>query len=116
MEMHIFSGHAQLPNGSDLYESMKFLSVLMTVDMDTGTIIKSTVPLYCPLHSEFVENIMNGKSLDDDLDKIFKEIDKKIHTQTRRALITAIQTLHNRYIIVKGSYIKEKENKQQTQI
>lgn len=100
METHIFSGHAQLPNGSDLYESMKYLSVIMEVDIDTGKILRSTIPLYCPLHSEFVESIMNGKYLDKDLDKIFKEIERTVHTQTRRALITAIQTLHNRYIIV----------------
>ncbi|NTV88935.1 MAG: DUF3870 domain-containing protein [Clostridiales bacterium] len=107
MGKHIFSGHAQLPNGSDLYESMKYLSVLMVVEMETGTILQSTIPLYCPMHSEFVSEILNGKSLDTDLEQIFKDIEKTVHTQTRRALITAIQTLHNRYIIVKNNHAKE---------
>jgi len=108
MERHIFSGQAQLPNGSDLYESMKFITIIMEVDIETGTVLNSTVPLYCPLHSKFIENIVNGKSLDTDLDKILKEIERTVHTQTRRALINAIQTLHNRYMVVKSNYNKDK--------
>lgn len=101
MRKHIFAGHAQLPNGTDVYESYKFISVLMIVDIDTGTILDSDISIYNPMHKNFIVEILKGKSLDTDLEKIFKEIERTVHTPTRRALINAIQTLHNRYIIVK---------------
>lgn len=106
MKKHIFSGHAQLPCGSDLYESSKFISVVMTVDMETGTILQSSVPLYCKIHNDFVTEIINGKSLEKDLNLIIKQIEKTVHTHTRRALVTAIQALAKRYMIEKNKYNK----------
>jgi hypothetical protein len=106
MDKHLFSGHAQLPNGTDLYESYKYLSVVMVIDIDTGTILESQIPPFCSLSSNFVSEIFNGRCIDTDLEDIFKQIEQTVHTATRRALITAVQTLHNRYIIVKNNKLK----------
>jgi hypothetical protein len=102
MNKQIFAGHSQLPSGTDLYERGKYISVLMVIDVDTGEIIESGVPLYCSMHSDFVSSIVNGRHIESELEQILLDIETKVHTQTRRALITAIQALVNRYSVVKG--------------
>lgn len=101
MNKYFFAGQAQMPEGSDVYEHYKILSILMTVDMDTGNVLNCVVPIYCDIHNEFLSEIVKGKSLDTDFSFMIEQIEKKIHTQTKRALITALQVLHNRYSIVK---------------
>ena len=107
MEKHIFAGHAQLPGGSDVHEEYKFLSVHMVVDIELGIIHDSTISVYNKMHSEFVAEIFKDKSLEYDLDKILMQIERTVHTPTRRALITAIQVLHNRYSDVRKKYLSD---------
>ncbi|MCR4443357.1 MAG: DUF3870 domain-containing protein [Peptococcaceae bacterium] len=106
MNKHFFAGQAQMPAGTDVYEHYKYLSILMTVDMDTGKILNCIVPIYCEIHNEFLSEIMVGKSLDTDFGSIIKQIEKTVHTQTKRSLITALQVLYNRYRIVKKRIAK----------
>jgi len=101
LNKYFFAGQAQMPAGTDVYEQYKYLTILMTVDMDTGRILNCTVPIYCQIHNEFLSEIMVGKSLDSDFKAIVEQIEKTVHTQTRRSLITALQVLYNRYCIVK---------------
>jgi len=112
MEIHFFSGHAQLPSGYDLYETTKFVSVIMSIDIETGKILEAHVPIYHKMHDDFFCELVTGKSMETDLEYILKEIEYRFHTPSKRALITAIQTLHNRYIIVREKYLKSKSEKQ----
>lgn len=107
MEKHIFAGHAQLPGGSDVHEEYKFLSIHMVVDIEIGIILDSAISIYNKMHSDFVAEILRDKSLDYDLDKILMQIERTVHTPTRRALITAIQVLHNRYSDVRKKYLTD---------
>jgi len=101
--INIFSGHAHLPTGSDLYENYKYVSIIMTVDMDTGMILECDVPVYCELSGIFVTEIIKGNSLEDGIDDIVKQIDKRVHMLSKRALINALQVIHNRYSILKDA-------------
>lgn len=101
MNKYFFAGQAQMPAGTDVYEQYKYLTILMTVDMDTGQILNCVVPIYCDIHNEFLSEILTGKSLDTDFRAIVEQIEKTVHTQTKRSLITALQVLYNRYCIVK---------------
>ena len=107
--IYIFSGHAQLPTGSDLYENYKYVSIIATVDMNTGRIIECVVPVFCALSSNFVTEIIKGHSLEDGIEDIVVQIDKRVQMLSKRALINALQVIHNRYSIVKGKELdKEK--------
>jgi hypothetical protein len=74
----------------------------MVIDIDTGIIEDAEVPPFCELSSNFVADILRGRCIDTDMDEILKTIERTVHTHTRRALITAIQTLYNRYTISKN--------------
>jgi hypothetical protein len=109
MNTHIFAAHAQLPVGTDLHERFKVLTLVVIVDIDSSEIIDCVVPMYCKLHNDFVANILRGKHLDRDKGAIIEEIDERIHTLSKRALITTIQALHNNYIMVMKTQ-REKKN------
>jgi hypothetical protein len=105
---YIFSGHAQLPEGTDIYETYKSVSVVAEIDMVSGKIVNCSVPVYFKGNSDFVAAIMCGKSIDTDLEVIISEIDERFHTLSKRALITAIQAVYNRYCIAKKSSVAKK--------
>ena len=101
MNTHIFAGHAQLPEGTDIYQIYKYVSIVMEIDMDSGKIVDCMMPVYCRLTNDYVTKIIIGKFIDKDIDAIIDQIEKKMHTLSKRALITSIQTIHNRYSVVK---------------
>lgn len=103
----VFSGQAQLPAGSDIYENYKFITVLAEIDVRTGVIVNIVVPIYCKIHNDFVANIAIGKSLHCDFEAIITEIDERVHTVTKRALINALQVLFNRYEMVKNKSLSK---------
>jgi len=99
--LHIFSGSAKLKEGTDLAETYKYLTVLMKVDMDTGVIEDFEVPIYSRFTSDFVAALARGHCLHDGIDAIVAEIERRIHTSSKRALISALQVAYNRYCLVK---------------
>lgn len=109
MKTYIFSGHAQLPEGTDIYENFKYVSFLAEVDMATGRVINCEVPVYFQGSNDFIANIVIGKCLDTDIPAIIAEIEYKMHTLSKRALITAIQTVYNRYINVKQNAMNKEQ-------
>ncbi|MBP2650465.1 MAG: hypothetical protein H6Q74_1290 [Firmicutes bacterium] len=102
---HIFAAHAQVPQGTDIYEVHKFITIVMDVDMKTGEITDSSVPMYCQLTSNFILNCIRGKSLETP-EVIIKEIEERVHTSTKRALITAMKEICSRYSVEKGKTVK----------
>lgn len=101
MNTHIFSGHAQLPEGTNLSVNHKLATVVMEIDMDTGQIVDSAIPIYCDLHSDVISEIVCGKSIDSDIYSIIKEINERVHSLSTKALISSLQVIYNRYILVK---------------
>ncbi len=99
--IHIFSGHAQLAEGSDIHENYKYITVVAKVDVRNGTILDCEVPIYCRESGDFVAEILIGKNLSNDLDLIIAEIDSRMHSLSKWALISAVQTLQNRYAVYK---------------
>lgn len=109
MKTHLFAAHAQLPVGTDLHERYKVLTIIVKVDIASGEILNCVVPAYCQLHNDFVAEILRGKFLGTDKEAIIEEIDERVHTLSKRALITSIQGLQNNYIMVKKN-LREKIN------
>jgi len=105
---YIFAGHAQLPEGTDIYENFKYVTVVAEVDMENGMIVNCSVPIYCQESSDFVTSFLKGRSLETDVDAIIAEIDERMHTMSKRALINALQAIVNRYNVAKKNVVVRK--------
>jgi hypothetical protein len=96
-ETYIFSQQAQFPEDSSLYKMHGSLTIIMEVDMKSGTIIDCQVPMYCQLNNKFIANILLGKSLANP-DEIVEVLERKVHTLSKWAFITAFKGIVKRYI------------------
>ncbi len=101
MDAHIFSGHAQLPEGTNLSFVHKFVTIVLKIDMETGEILESSIPMYCDIHDDFIKKIICGKNIDTDFQDIVNEISERIHSLSTKSLITALQVVYNRYSMVR---------------
>lgn len=99
--IHIFSGHAQLAKGSDIHETYKYITVVSKIDVRNGEIIECEVPVYCRESSQFIAEILVGNSISENLDAIINEVETRMHSLSKWALINAIQSMHNRYVMYK---------------
>mgnify|MGYP000847788764 CR=1 FL=1 len=113
---YIFSGHAQLPEGTDLYENYKYMTVLMEVDIETGLVVNCVVPVYCKLHNDFVADMMQNRCLDDGLEPIIAEVEARVHTLSKRAFIAALQVIYNRYTMLKRQLVVQNSQKNLDQV
>ena len=98
---HIFSGHGQLPVGSDIYENHKYATIVAEVDIDSGVIVNCAIPTYCEQIDAFAGEILKGRCLDSDMERMIADIDTRMHVLSKKALITALQMVYNRYTAVK---------------
>ncbi|MBP2636297.1 MAG: hypothetical protein H6Q72_2204 [Firmicutes bacterium] len=105
--IHLFSGHGQLPAGTDLYETSRYATIVLTVNIETGEVIDCVIPNYCEMHQSFVADIIRGKYLDSDSVSIISELEERVHSLSTRALITAFQQAHNRYMVYKGHSVSQ---------
>ncbi|MBP2645691.1 MAG: hypothetical protein H6Q75_1131 [Firmicutes bacterium] len=106
---HIFAAHAQVPQGTDLFEVHKFITVVADVDMNNGEILDAMIPMYCQLTNDFIVKMIIGKSLERP-EEIVAAVEERFHTSTKRALITALKDIFSRYGIEKAK-LQNRENK-----
>lgn len=103
--IHLFSGHGQLPSGTDLYETCRYATIVLTVNIETGQVIDCVIPNFCTMHNDFIADILRGKNLDSDIAAIIAEIEETVHSLSTRALITALQAAYNRYLVCKNQQV-----------
>ncbi|MBP2643183.1 MAG: hypothetical protein H6Q67_1070 [Firmicutes bacterium] len=101
MKTLLFSAHTQLPEGTDLHQTYRYVSVILKVNSENGQIIDCAVPIYCQLTADFIAEIIRGKSIETDLPLIIKEMEERLFTGSRRALISALQMIRDRYMMAK---------------
>ncbi len=98
---HMFSAQAQVPSETDISQRHKFVCIIVTVDIDSGDILDCHVPMYCDIQNSFVKKTLIGKSLYTDKELIIKDIDDRMHTPSKRALISALQGVYNHFILTR---------------
>lgn len=101
MNPHIFSGHGQLPEGTNLSVIHKYATVVVKIDMDTGVILECDVPILCDMHTKFIAELVCGRSIETDLNGILDEINERVHSLSTKAIITSLQVIYNRYRMIK---------------
>ena len=98
---HMFSAQAQVPSETDISQRHKFVCIIVTVDIDSGDILDCHVPMYCDIQNSFVKKTLIGKSLYTDKELIIGDIDDRMHTPSKRALISALQGVYNHFILTR---------------
>jgi hypothetical protein len=101
MKTQLFSAHTQLPEGTDLHQTYRYVSIILKINSENGQIIDCAVPIYCQLTGDFIAEIIRGKSIDTELNLIIKELEERLFTGSRRALISALQMIRERYMMTK---------------
>jgi hypothetical protein len=104
-KQHIFSAHAPVPSDTDISQRHKFVCIIMRCDIDSGEIVDCHVPMYTPIQNNFVKEVLIGKSLHSDKEAISGEIDELMHTPSKRALISAIQGVHNSFVLTRKAIV-----------
>jgi hypothetical protein len=102
MAVVLISGYAKLPShitSSKLYET---LVVVVTVEMDTGVIKEADCSLSTGLSRRFVAQLIDGYSLEDGIGKLVRKFDTRFYGSTRKAIITALKTIYEKYSEAKG--------------
>lgn len=95
------TGFAQLPKGTPLYEMHKIIACVLIIDSKTDKIVDASFSFIMDLTNQFISSLIIGKSIQNGLDEIVKEIEKKYIASEQRAVIQTIRTAYDRYIEAK---------------
>ncbi|MDR0519211.1 MAG: DUF3870 domain-containing protein [Clostridiales Family XIII bacterium] len=97
MNTVLLSGYAKLPSNitsSKLYDT---LVIVVTVDLKSGVILESDCSLSTNLSRKFVSELINGYNLNGGIEALIRRFEKQWYGSTRKAIITAIKTIYEKY-------------------
>ncbi len=89
-------GHARLPAETTAKHVYEMLSLGVALDKDTKKILEVSCTTLPPYGNEFIREILLGKNLVEDLNKIVEEIRSRYVCRTRNALLAALDDLLKR--------------------
>jgi hypothetical protein len=89
-------GHARLPAETTAKHVYEMLSLGLALDKDTKKILEVSCTTLPPYGNEFIREILLGKNLVEDLNKIADEIRSRFICRTRNALLAALDDLLKR--------------------
>lgn len=93
----LFSGYAKLPTGITASEIYKIIGVMVLVDMETGIIIEADCTLATELARKHVSGALVEYNLNDGPDALVKVIDQIYQGTAKKAIITAIRIIYDKY-------------------
>jgi hypothetical protein len=93
----LFSGYAKLPTGITASEIYKIIGVIVLVDMNTGEIIEADCTLATQLACKHVSGALIGHNLTNSPDHLVRLIDKIYQGSAKKAIITAIRIIYDKY-------------------
>ncbi len=94
----LFSGHALLPKGTCLHESMKMITFVMEVDAKTGRIVDTCFNTIIPLTNQFLSRILIGYDLNQGIDAALEEIQRRAFLTAERAFLKAIEVGYRKWL------------------
>lgn len=92
----LFSGYAKLPAGITASEVYKVIGVVVTIDEDTETILEADCTLTTELARKHLSSILVGKSIANP-ESLVKVVDKTYQGSAKKAIITAIRIIYDKY-------------------
>jgi len=93
----LFSGYAKLPAGITASEMYKVIGVVVLIDVQTGEIVEADCTLATHVARKTVCAAIVGQSLKNGPDKILRQIDQLYQGSAKKAIITAIRIIYDKY-------------------
>jgi len=101
----LFSSYAKLPSGTVSGEVFKVMAVVVLIDITTGKIIDADCTLSTRTAERFVKDILVGAGLANGPDKLIAAVNETYQGSAKKAIITAIKGVYDRYV----TYMQNRE-------
>lgn len=98
----IFSAYAKLPAGITAYEAHKVIGVIVVIDVHTGKVLQAECTLATRVASDFIAQLLVGYNFNDGLEDLYNTIDKHHQGSSKKAVLTAVRMLYDKYISYKN--------------
>lgn len=92
----LVAGFAQLPKGTPLFELQKAIGCILVIDSNNDTVIQSTFTFLQELTNDFINSLIQGRSLED-IDDIILDIENRFVVPPQKAVIQALITAKKKY-------------------
>ena len=96
-ELLFVTGYGKLPLTSAASKVYEAIVVAVTIDPANSTIIEADSNLVTALGREFLSKLVEGYCLDDGVEGLEERLERYYHGSARRALVTALYNIYNRY-------------------
>ena len=98
----IFSAYAKLPVGITAYEAHKVIGVIVVIDVHTGIVLQAECTLATKVANDFMAQLLIGYNFDTGLEPLYNMIDKHHQGSSKKAVLTAVRMLYDKYISYKN--------------
>ncbi len=98
MSTALFVGHARPPANTVTGQLYRVLSVVLEVDLVTGTIVAADVSVSSPVVRDFLVRLLVGKSLMGELGTITRDVERTYHSATQKAVVQALNDAGNKFM------------------
>jgi hypothetical protein len=106
----LFSGYAKLPTGITATEIYKMVGVTVLIDMNSGVIVNADCTLVTELAQRHVSQALIGHDLTNGPDYLVQLIDRIYQGNAKRAIITALRVIYEKYRAHKEGNISKFEH------
>ncbi len=96
-ELLFVTGYGKLPLTSAASKVYEAIVVAVTIDPANSIIVEADSNLVTALGRDFLRNLVEGYCLDDGVEGLEERFEKYYHGSARRALVTALYNIYNRY-------------------
>jgi len=97
-ELLFITGYGKLPLTSAASKVYEAIVVAVTIDPTTSIIVEADTNLVTGLGRNFLKGLIEGYCLELGVEGLEERLEKRYHGSARRALITALYNIYNRYV------------------
>lgn len=100
-ETLLFTGYAKLPAAITAEKLFEEVGIAVEVDPQTSEIIDADCTLATRVAREFFRKQLVGYQMNAGIDPLIKKLDRQYHGSARKALVTALKSMFDRYLAIK---------------
>lgn len=93
----LFVGYARVPQGTTARGLYDVIGFALEVEASSGRVVEASCTLAVPAAEQFVRKILVGRDLSEGIGPIMKELERRFHGPTQRAVIVALKAAYERF-------------------
>ena len=102
------TGYAKLPTAITAEKLYQVIAIGVEVDPNTGIIIDADCTLATELGRNFFKKVTVGHNLETGDEALIKEFERRYHGSARKAVITALKLVHEKWLSYKEKTILQR--------